>query len=235
MPELSQLTSPPLGRTVSRTDLVEEALRDWILTGQLRSGQQLVERELSEVLGMSKTPVREALIILSRRGLVESNTYHGMTVRKVTAQMIRSVQQARVMVEPEVVAGSLSRLTSTDIVAAKSALDRSQAAVKEQNWAAVASENRSFHRALYGRHENELLVSFLDQLQDQITLIALTSWEEYDYPTQEVTQEATQHRKLLAAVERGDSREVRKLVKTHLQVLSKFADHMTATEAPRGR
>jgi DNA-binding GntR family transcriptional regulator len=228
MPDLSQLKNPTLGKTVSRTDLVEAALREWILTGQLSSGQQLVERELATVLGTSKTPVREALIILSRRGLVESNTYHGMTVRKVTARMIRSVQEARMMLEPDIVVASLSRFDKEALARAEAALERSAAAAREKDWITVAAENRVFHRVLYSQHENDVITSFLDQLQDQIALIALASWDDNADPI----DEAAQHRDILAAVKRKDASAVRKLLKSHIHVLLKFADRIAEKEEP---
>jgi DNA-binding GntR family transcriptional regulator len=227
MPDLSQLKNPTLGKTVSRTNLVEAALREWILTGQLSSGQQLVEREIALVLGTSKTPVREALIVLSRRGLVEANTYHGMTVRKVTSHMIRSVQQARMMLEPDIVASSLENFNMEALAKATAVLDRSAAAAKERDWVKVAAENREFHRVLYSQHDNDLIISFLDQLQDQIALIALASWDDNADPV----DEGTQHEDILAAVRRKDANTTRKLLRSHIQVLLKFADRVAEKES----
>ena len=71
------------GALPSRTVAVLEAIKHAILTGELRPGQALVETDLAEVLGVSKTPVREALKTLAGAGLVTMNPYKGAAVRVV--------------------------------------------------------------------------------------------------------------------------------------------------------
>src|SRR5579863_4536912 len=75
----ARLASQP-GATPSRTEAVLEAIKHSILTGELRPGQPLVETELAERLGVSKTPVREALKTLAGSGLVVMLPYKGTTV-----------------------------------------------------------------------------------------------------------------------------------------------------------
>ena len=70
------------GALPSRTVAVLEAIRHAILAGELRPGQPLVETDLAEVLGVSKTPVREALKTLAGAGLVTMNPYKGAAVRR---------------------------------------------------------------------------------------------------------------------------------------------------------
>src|SRR5262245_41135034 len=92
-----------LEQPISRGDRVREALLEAILDGRLRQGAPLVERELSTWLGVSKTPIREALKQLRSSGLVVSNSYQGMSVRTLDAETVRDVSGARAVVEPEAV------------------------------------------------------------------------------------------------------------------------------------
>src|SRR6201996_2054588 len=89
------------GALPSRTVAVLEAIKHAILTGELRPGQALIETDLAEVLGVSKTPVREALKTLSGAGLVTMNPYKGAAVRVVDDEQARHIYDVRLLLEPE--------------------------------------------------------------------------------------------------------------------------------------
>src|ERR1700744_1701413 len=92
------------GGLPSRTVAVLDAIKHAILTGELRPGQPLVETDLAEVLGVSKTPVREALKTLAGAGLVSMNQYKGAAVRVVDDGLARHIYDARLLLEPEALA-----------------------------------------------------------------------------------------------------------------------------------
>src|SRR5512140_3197424 len=97
------------GALPSRTVVVLEAIKHAILAGELKPGQALVETGLAEVLGVSKTPVREALKTLAGAGLVTMNPYKGATVRVVDDEQARHVYDARLLIEPEALARAVAR------------------------------------------------------------------------------------------------------------------------------
>ncbi|MEU7006396.1 GntR family transcriptional regulator [Streptomyces sp. NPDC046332] len=113
---------PPLRQAVSRTDRVREALRQAILEGALQSGKALVERELAEVYGVSKTPVREALKQVHSTGLVEINAYQGVGVRRPDNSLVQELYGARCAAEPEAVRLGAVRLGATAHATARQAL-----------------------------------------------------------------------------------------------------------------
>src|ERR1039457_6806115 len=88
------------GAAPSRTEAVLDALKHAILAGELRPGQGLVETELAHVLGVSKTPVREALKTLAGAGLVTMSPYKGAAVRNVDDNLARSVYDMRLLLAP---------------------------------------------------------------------------------------------------------------------------------------
>src|SRR6201995_5335415 len=87
-------------RTVGRLDAIKHA----ILAGELKPGQALVETDLAEVLGVSKTPVREALKTLAGAGLGSMNQYKGAAVRVVERDLAPHVHDAGLLLEPEALA-----------------------------------------------------------------------------------------------------------------------------------
>ena len=96
-----------LENPASRADLVVDAITRAILTGDLPPGSRLVERDVASLLGVSKTPVREALKVLERKGLTTVNAFRGAEVRIVDETLARDVYGVRVLLEPAAVRQSI--------------------------------------------------------------------------------------------------------------------------------
>jgi DNA-binding GntR family transcriptional regulator len=197
----------PAALPPSRTEAVLGTIKHAILTGELKPGQALVEADLAERLGVSKTPVREALKTLAGSGLVVMLPYKGVTVREVDEELARAVYDMRLLLEP--VAAGRATLSSRALEEARGALD---AADRAEDAADRSLANRAFHRALYSGCGNPLLVKALDELRDQTALVSSAAWARQ--PSWE--QEAREHREILAAAEEGDSRQVRALMRGHI-------------------
>jgi DNA-binding GntR family transcriptional regulator len=215
------------GAIPSRTEAVLGAIKHAILAGELRPGQSLVETELAQVLGVSKTPVREALKTLAGAGLVTMSPYRGATVRAIDAGSAAAIYDLRLLVEPEAV----RRAVSTAAVGggqdgwalAAGALAASDAAAGQ---AQRSLANRDFHRALYLGCGNSLLIRVLDDLRDQTALVSALSWQEApSWP-----QEAAEHRAILAAARAGDAGQAGRLVHEHIAGFA--ARHFPAPHAP---
>ena len=99
----SRFLNGATGAIPSRTEAVLEAVKHAILAGELKPGQSLVETELAQLLGVSKTPVREALKTLAGAGLVTMSPYRGATVRAIDAATAAAIYDLRLLVEPEAV------------------------------------------------------------------------------------------------------------------------------------
>src|SRR5690348_4140241 len=190
------------GALPSRTVAVLDAIKHAILAGELRPGQPLVETDLAEVLGVSKTPVREALKTLAGAGLVTMSPYKGAAVRVVDDALARHVYDARLLIEPEALARAVRAARGWDL--AHHALARADEAAGQ---AALSLANRDFHRELYAGCGNPLLVRMLDDLRDQTALVSATAWRrEPDHAqTPGWEHEAAEHRSMLRAAQDGEA------------------------------
>lgn len=195
------------GALPSRTEAVLESIKHSILTGELKPGQALVETDLAEQLGVSKTPVREALKTLAGSGLVVMSPYKGAAVREVDQAHARCVYDMRLLLEP--VAAARTAAGSVDWEDARRALDRADQA---SDTAERSLANRAFHRALYSGCGNPLLVRTLDELRDQTALLSSAAWARQ--PSWE--QEAREHRTILAAARSREADQVRDLMRAHI-------------------
>jgi DNA-binding GntR family transcriptional regulator len=212
------------GAAPSRTEAALDALKHAILAGELRPGQGLVETELAQLLGVSKTPVREALKTLAGAGLVTMSPYRGATVRAIDPASAAAIYDLRLLLEPEAVrraAGAGAERRGTEGPGGASGADAApwliaQAALAASDAAADQAQrslaNRAFHRALYLGCGNALLVKTLDDLRDQTALVSVLSWEQ----GASWEQEAAEHRAILAAARSGAAEEAAALLHAHI-------------------
>ncbi len=201
------------GALPSRTVVVLEAIKHAILAGELKPGQALVETDLAEVLGVSKTPVREALKTLAGAGLVTMSPYKGATVRVVDDGQARHVYDARLLIEPEALSRAVAR--GHDWRPAHRALQRADQAADQ---AERSLANRDFHRELSAGCGNPLLIQVLDDLRDQTALVSAAAWRhEPDWlQTPSWEHEAAEHRAVLQAAEDGDAERAAGLLRDHI-------------------
>jgi DNA-binding GntR family transcriptional regulator len=197
----------------SRADRVYDALRRAILEGKLPPGRALVERELSEMLGVSKTPVREALKQLRSTGLVEVNAYSGVSVRRIDEKTVAEVYTARSTVEPAAVRLAVELHGGTGWLGARQALDAAAAMRERGDTASLGIENRRFHRELYGSCGNRLLCEFLDQLQDLTAFVATAGWR----LRATFEKEAAEHEAMLEAAIKGDAIRAEQVTRQHIE------------------
>jgi DNA-binding GntR family transcriptional regulator len=207
-----------------RTAAVLEAITRAILAGELPPGRSLVETELAAALGVSKTPVREALKTLAGTGLVTMSPYRGATVRAIDDATARHIYDMRLLLEPEAVRRAVAgrsvghHSAGTDghgsmLAAAREALGRADAAPGQ---AARSLANREFHRALYLDCGNPLLTGALDHLRDQTALISVAAWQQ----APSWRQEAGEHRAILAAAAGGDAERAAGLLAAHISAFA---------------
>ena len=192
---------------MSRTSHVLAMLKTAILNGQLAPGEPLVESELAGRLGVSKTPVREALKTLEGTGLVVIRPYTGAVVRAFSDDDAAAIYDMRLLLEPEAVRRSV--LTGIDAGEAAAALDRARTAESKSERSLA---NREFHRALYRQCGSPLMVQSLDGLRDQIALISSGSWAR----NASWQQEAEEHARILEVAQAGDAETAERLVREHI-------------------
>ncbi len=213
-PPRSAFLTGAAGALPSRTVAVLEAIKHAILVGELKSGRSLVETDLAAVLGVSKTPVREALKTLAGAGLVTMHPYKGAVVRTFDDEQARHIYDLRLLLEPEALGRAVTG--QHDWRPAHDALDRADASADQ---AERSLANRDFHRELYAGCGNPLLVRMLDDLRDQTALVSAAAWR--DDPTSPPLvpsweHEAAEHRSVLHAAETGDAGRAARLLRRHI-------------------
>jgi DNA-binding GntR family transcriptional regulator len=198
------------GALPSRTEAVLDAIRRAILSGELPQGQPLVETDLAGQLGVSKTPVREALKTLAGAGLVTMSPYKGAAVRVIDADQAAHLYDVRLLLEPEALRRSVDNSKNDeDWAAARRALTAAEAA---PDLVGRSLANREFHAALSAGCGNPLLISLLADLSDQTALVSVAYWRRN--PSWEC--EAAEHAAMLGAAASGDADRAAGLLRQHI-------------------
>ena len=157
-------------RTRSRADFVFESLRDAIADGRIAVGERVREEEIARELGVSRTPVREALQRLQQRGLLVFGTGRGLVVAELSQHQVLQLYAMR-----EILEGSAARFAAQHATAADVAiLYRLQKELAEAKPDALllVTLNRRFHQAIYEAAHNQYLMQTLNMLHELVRAAA---------------------------------------------------------------
>jgi len=139
-----------------------------IIFGYFNPGEKLVERELSKELGVSRTPIREALRELERLNLVTSQPYKGVVVDKITIEKAQEICLVRIYLEKLAIKLCIENINKTIISNLKSSLDKYKKALKTNNIKEMLVQDDLFHSTIYKSTKNLTLQDILKNLRARI-------------------------------------------------------------------
>lgn len=198
----------------SAADAVYEFIRDAVVAGSLAPGEKLVQEQLAAELGVSRTPVREALTALSREGLVQAVHGSGYVVNGLSAEEITEVGQVRQRLEAMALEQACGRLTPLQKLYVDAAIEEMVAA-DPADAALQFDLNRRFHQAMIAPCGNRFLLTLLDQLWDHPVNRRIT--RSYIQGDDDVTTMIQEHRAILRASLDGDLPALLALATEHMQ------------------
>ncbi len=154
----------------TRTQVVVEAIRAQILSGEIKAGEPLRQAALAEQLQVSRIPIREALLQLEAEGLVKFEPHKGATATEISPDLIDELFELRALLETDLLARSIPLLTEQDLLRAEQQLAQLDAALQSDNHALIWPElNSAFHLSLYKavRPQSYDIVSNLNKNTDR--------------------------------------------------------------------
>lgn len=203
------------------TDRAYEALKKLIITGELGPHELYSVQKLATALGVSRTPVREALIKLSKEGIVSFISSRGVKINKITRKEVADVFEIRRIVEGYVVSAILDKLTSSDISKLKKMINRQKECADKDDKNGFIEEDKSIHLFLASRTSNKKLENILLDLRNLIHLLGIKAVTEYKGRMKQVIEE---HEMIVLAIEERDAEKARTLMVRHLENTEKILD-----------
>ncbi len=160
----NQLIANP---SLLRREIAYERLKDALQHAHLDPGQVLSETRLSRALGISRTPVREALHQLAQEGLVQVIPGRAVTVAAPSVRSVMDVVHMRMLLEPELVRLATETVTESEVQALKEAVDRMGSACDQNDQMAWSRADTVFHDILGDACPNKLLGEIVVQMRNR--------------------------------------------------------------------
>lgn len=193
-------------------DVVFHTLREAILRGDLKPGERLMELQLASQLGVSRTPIREAIRMLQQEGLAVTIPRRGAEVAGMTEKDMEDVLRIRKALE--ILAGQLAceKMDGEREALLHEKLNDFERAVATSDLKQIAQTDVEFHRAIYAAADNARLETILGNLQEQVYRYRVEYLkDEKNYP-----RLLEEHREIVRGLNRKDSGYVADMMKRHM-------------------
>ncbi|WIF95896.1 GntR family transcriptional regulator [Caminicella sporogenes] len=149
----------------SLTSIIFDKIREDILIGKYSRGEKIVEAKLAEELGVSRTPVREALKQLELDGLVENIPNRGVIVKGITKQDIQDIYTLRIAIEGIAVKWAIERMDDSDLEKLKDIFELMEFYTFKKDLDKIAELNTRFHETIYKATKSRYLEQILKDFQ----------------------------------------------------------------------
>ncbi len=200
------------GKARSQTQRATTALHGMIVNNELPAGSSYLESELAEMLDMSRTPVREAVVVLEALGLVEVRPRRGVRILPLLPQDMEEVYQILTELEGLAAEQAASRkLSQAEIREVEKALADMEAALKVDDRERWAVADKHFHDLLVSMSGNRRLISLVASYNDQVHRARMLTLRLRPSPT----ASNRDHRALFEAIKGGDKKRARALHTAH--------------------
>ena len=168
--------SKPINRFSMREE-VYSTLLNWIMEGELRPGEKILDKELAEKMGVSRTPVREALRRLEDKGLVESSANRWTRVADVSIEEPEMLYPIIWAMEELAVDQALGNLTEADFKKMEVAIEALGEALKNGDPVKASRSDAQFHDVYIQRSNNHHLINILQDLKIKCRRVEVTYFE----------------------------------------------------------
>lgn len=216
----------------TKSEFAYVAVRNKIITHEYPPGAVLNQAMLARELGISTTPLREALRRLESERLVELGAHRDARVSQLSAEEARDLLEMRRALDPLAISLAAERRGAADIEQMRAAYERLRPLPNRPNVADLVA-HRMFHRALYAASHNEILIASLDGLWDKADRYRQAGLrDKRDQSDRDDT--AAEHTAMLDAVLAGDSAAAAEVMRGHIHgsLGAKVLSHLT-TDPPR--
>ncbi len=201
-------------------------IRDGIISGTIKAGESITEKWFCDYVGMSRTPIREALIQLHADNLIKIVDNKGVIIHVITPLDIKEIFQLRMMIEPFIVSISIDAIDRNKVKKYVEQIDvllKYEEPIVGMRECNIASEDvNAIHSIIYSASPNGRMVNILKNLQTQIVWVIKRA----ERIPGRVLKTVKEHREVADAILKGDGELAGKVMKNHLEsTMNDMLDH----------
>jgi DNA-binding GntR family transcriptional regulator len=217
-PGTARLLAPADGEIASLADQAYYAIRELIVSLEYAPGDPISERDLTDRLGIGRTPIREALRQLAQEKLVEVFPRRGMFVTTVDVRDLARLCEVRVVLEPEAARLAAERATQADLDEIWALLEELESRRRRSDRVLIDLDER-IHRTIYRSAHND----FLEETLEEYYALALRIWMMALDKTSTLRDAVEEHHSVLEAIARGMGEAAAQRMREHVD---RFEDTM---------
>ncbi|MBF7096017.1 GntR family transcriptional regulator [Alkalibacter mobilis] len=199
-------------------EIVFTTMREAIINGDFKPGQRLMEVQLADQMGVSRTPVREAIRKLELEGLVVMVPRKGAYVAGLSSEDVKEVLEIRAVLEGLAASLAARNATEKDVEELKDIVEKFKSAANEQDVVKLINFDSDFHDVMYRTSKNKKLIQLISSLREQVQRFRVAYFTKIK-STQQLIEE---HNQLVDAIAGKDSERARAVAETHIATTEKL-------------
>lgn len=202
----------------SLSDNAYQQIKDWIIRYYLKPGARLHVKDLSQALGISQTPVREALSMLEKENLIDREPQKGFRVKSLSMQEVEDLYDFRISIEVLSARLSAKRITPTDCKRLSSLLSKVGHLIESGNKRGILELEQNYHTIILEASGNKPLANAGRAILDRIWIIQHINL----FTTDHLIHVHPEHIGVFEAIKNGDSHKAGLLMARHLTFAKEF-------------
>lgn len=199
-------------------EMVYEELKMQILKGTIVPGTRLMEVDLADEMGVSRTPIREAIRKLEKEGLVTIEPRRGAYASQISTKDMVEILEVRQNMEGLAAAFAAARITPEQLKELKQVSENYNNAVIEGNMENMIKYDTRFHRIIVESCKNKVLVTMIEQLQELVLRFRYIYYDNF----RRAENMPSEHKVILEAIEKGDTETAREAADIHIDRLKQL-------------
>ncbi len=203
----------PIGPRPSRTQEALDVLRASIISGELVSGSLHSVASLADTLGVSRTPVREALIELAARGMVRFERNRGVRILQTSIHDLEEIFEIRLSLEVPAARRATARMLPAEVRGLRDKLTSMEEAAAAGDESMLWIHDRGFHHTLLAASGNRRLADYVDSLRDMVLVRGVTTAGR----ARSLEAIVAEHRQIFERVEAGDPEGAASTLHAHIE------------------
>lgn len=196
-------------------EIVYEELKLLILTGKISPGMRLMEEELAEDMGVSRTPIREAIRKLEKEGLITIEPRRGAYVSQISTKDMVEILEVRQNMEGLAAELAAQRMTDEDKEKLREIAKNYESAVAAGDMTEMIRCDTAFHHIIVEATQNKILIQMVEQLQEMVLRFRYIYYDNF----KRAEQMLTEHQAIYEAIADGDTEVARESANIHIDRL----------------